>query len=1111
MFSNRISIFKYGLFVIFLSRSTTGYRLEVAENEHNAERLKRSPVAIHTPIYDHPECSIIKDFCGPIGSHDEIKLLACIQNFDSNRKNNIPIACQHVIWTRMSYYMNNTNLQEISNYHCRQEYVIDKCQKTHFDVFVLCILDNKYNIKDVACTSFVQNLEVIVFNDYQELNNFMKKCQSDIDIHDCGRLNAGDNSIAQSETLSCLQLKVDSLKNQCRQEILHLSELQGDNIKLDRLLYTACGIDQIRFCPDLSPGSGLMYKCLMLHKYDKSMSKQCGEQLTRRQRLISQDYKVSKGIARACKEDIRLYRCRKGVSDDKDVRLAQILVCLENILKNNTKISSECQAEMIDHRKMLMEDYSLSPELMHDCADDISHFCNHIETGGKTIHCLMEHARPKQKKERRISASCQRSLEGLVKETDAGEDWRVDPVLRKACKPVVDTACKEVKGGDGRVISCLMEKIGTTVMTEDCETALIQIQYFISRDFKLDPQLYRACKDDAIHFCHAKQNWADQGQQMDPERGPIVLPCLYNYAYNNNEDGHLTSLCTQEVKRVMRQRAISVDLLPEIEDVCIDELANLCYDRTAKGEEILCLQTNLNNLGDKCKAAVTNFTEAQAGHVELNPFINTNCRTVMDNHCSSYLKSGKDDGEIMECLITHKNEPDVRSNPKCRAAIEHFQIISLKNYKFTRKFKDACRSYVMRFCPSSRTKSQVITCLSEIVRNDTLIGNRHSISKDCRQQIRNQLFQQKENIDFEPELQEACKKDLNKYCANVDHSGGLALECLQTFKGKLSDTCRHALFAVKRQEFFDNSVDYNLITSCNDMIDLFCRKTEPSKVLDCLKLHRQEATFDDKCKLVVVHRMIEQNGDYRFNPQLQSSCKPDIRKFCSDIIANEPQNSELQGKVVTCLKSKFRESKLTSSCENKLAELLKEQALNYRLDPLLSTLCKAEIETICKTSDNSETNSDGQVEECLKTALMNRQIVSSGCAHEVAGIIEETKVDIGADPLLQRACALDLLKFCRQLEHGAGRHLKCLQIIYNDATRDLEPECRKELTNRMEMYKYAAKLEAPENFGEIYTQVSSSPAKKYILLVSFSFLGLIFIFGLFCGRMTRRHVYMKTK
>lgn len=92
----------------------------------------------------------------------------------------------------------------------------------------------------------------------------------------------------------------------------------------------------------------------------------------------------------------------------------------------------------------------------------------------------------------------------------------------------------QVHGGDARVISCLMEQLGTERMTEACETALVQIQYFIARDFKLDPQLYKACKFDAVRLCHARNVWANDGKQMDPETGPLVLPCLYRHVYQKN-------------------------------------------------------------------------------------------------------------------------------------------------------------------------------------------------------------------------------------------------------------------------------------------------------------------------------------------------------------------------------------------------------------------------------------------------------------------------------------------------------------------------------------------------------------------------------------------------
>jgi Golgi apparatus protein 1 len=61
---------------------------------------------------------------------------------------------------------------------------------------------------------------------------------------------------------------------------------------------------------------------------------QCQEHLTRRQKLIAQDYKVSKGLARVCKDDIRASHCRRSVSEDKEIRLAQILLCLEGVIRN---------------------------------------------------------------------------------------------------------------------------------------------------------------------------------------------------------------------------------------------------------------------------------------------------------------------------------------------------------------------------------------------------------------------------------------------------------------------------------------------------------------------------------------------------------------------------------------------------------------------------------------------------------------------------------------------------------------------------------------------------------------------------------------------------------
>jgi Golgi apparatus protein 1 len=61
----------------------------------------------------------------------------------------------------------------------------------------------------------------------------------------------------------------------------------------------------------------------------------------------------------------------------------------------------------------------------------------------------------------------------------------------------------------------------------------------------------------------------------------------------------------------------------------------------------------------------------------------------------------------------------------------------------------------------------VIVCLSELVRNATISDQKHTVSKECRQQLRAQLLQQRENIEFDPKLKAACSKDIRDHCGNV--------------------------------------------------------------------------------------------------------------------------------------------------------------------------------------------------------------------------------------------------------------------------------------------------------------------------------------------------------
>nr|SVE78223.1 EOG090X05VD [Daphnia lumholtzi] len=333
----------------------------------------------------------------------------------------------------------------------------------------------------------------------------------------------------------------------------------------------------------------------------------------------------------------------------------------------------------------------------------------------------------------------------------------------------------------------------------------------------INSQLYAQCKSDAAQFCNAAPNWTEEANAIGPQRNPLVLPCLYRYAYHPPADSSLKPECADEVRRVMRQRANSVDLIPEVEEPCIEDLASICFEKTGRGEEMQCLQDNLERLSPVCK------------------------------------------------------------------------------------------------------------------------------QQPCRQQLRNQLLQQHEDVQFNPNVRKPCASDEKRFCAQIKPGQGRVLECLKAHRKQLDDVCHAAIFQAEKEEMDDSGVDFQFIQQCKDPIRRLCQN-DASNALECLKGYLDDSTLEAHCKELVLERMAEQNLDIRFNANLiQIHCGPE-----------EPKNTR-QGQVEECLKRKF--------------------------DALSSVECR----------------------------------------RHVALLITAVQIDIQADPMLHRACAIDLVTFCKDVPPGDGR------------------------------------------------------------------------------------------
>ena len=70
---------------------------------------------------------------------------------------------------------------------------------------------------------------------------------------------------------------------------------------------------------------------------------------------------------------------------------------------------------MLNHRRMLLEDYQLSPDLVVACGPEIKRMCGGgKEVGGRTLHCLMKYARQHSKTidsgNARVSRQCKKQV-----------------------------------------------------------------------------------------------------------------------------------------------------------------------------------------------------------------------------------------------------------------------------------------------------------------------------------------------------------------------------------------------------------------------------------------------------------------------------------------------------------------------------------------------------------------------------------------------------------------------------------------------------------------------------------------------------------------------------
>ncbi|CAF1437662.1 unnamed protein product [Adineta steineri] len=1083
-----------------LELSDTAAKVPVKETSTSSNKS-----SVSTTLADSDECEAdIKRYCNKGRSKpiSNINVLDCINDLD-NAVNLISKECQTVIYKFKYNMTHDVRFDNAANSFCAKDIkLLEECHKEKEDKgtghLVSCLYDRLPNITETQCRNFINRVQSVVFTDWRLSEAFATACLTDITNLKCGRLNDVNDTLPhdQGAVISCLSKSFKTLSPACNKHVTRLTEMQSDDFHLDRALFIACRDDRQRLCPRVASGNGRVYRCLYEQKFNSLMSKACRQEVHRRQGVVVSNVRSDAPLLRVCRTEMTEHKCVVSSEDpNQQLTLINLLLCLEDRIKKGNQINDECRREMLVHRRMLMSDYALSPEIIAKCEPEMNQHCAPLyrknatgtidQRGGRMIHCLSKAART----EKSFSPACLGAIKSLIRAVDPGSDIRADPLLETTCRPVIDAVCQKIKPGDSNIVMCLLNNLKHIRMTEDCEDRLMEITYFIARDWRLTPKLIRTCQANLVSLCQLPPNWSMTNTTSDTTIG-TYLGCLYQ------QKSKLDKECGTELKRLMSMRSKSIGLMPEIEDNCIEDLAT-CANPDVKGEEMKCLQKKYDKLEPQCKTAVQTYTKMVMSDPSLDSLLMKACEPMVDLFCSS-IDGGKEN-DLLRCLIKHKNDNKMTIN--CKAGIEHHQILSLKDKAFlSDQFTRKCSKEITEHCAEKKTKASIIQCVADLILRD-VIQKRKTINDECREELKFEFLQRSENIQLDPLLATACKADIVRLCASKTAGNAQVLDCLKANHDKVSRTCYARLKKREKLDVVLPTNDFSLTTKCSSVIQKFCSNEKKQNMLLCLRRNANHESVSPICRNVLYHRLMVLNSDARFHKDLITNCHRDVTKFCSNVIitdddladesnddndknkeeSDEVQDRDMGGRVIECLRSKYADTKndLEPQCVTEIIDVVQASKLDIQLDVQLYQKCKKTLASFCVGSDQ---------EDCLKLLFQQKKLTDVECKKQVLRIIKEGRADVHVDPGLLITCQADILKYCNDVPIGSGKQLQCLLRTKKPVSKS----CKDMLSKRQELWSSISDV---DNIGDLTKHIINSKNNVYLYGILFIILSVIFLTG----------------
>lgn len=702
-----------------------------------------------------------------------------------------------------------------------------------------------------------------------------------------------------------------------------------------------CEDDIDQYCLDVMPGLGRLAICLsdQIKEQGKegysgtNLSQTCSQELDKFRRDQSANINLDLPLAQACSDDVQTLCSHLAEGESS-------LSCLR---EHRDQVSGDCSSEIFRRQENAADDFRLDKELYTACQADAQSLCRDIDPhGGKVQECLTSN---------RFSLSYDCQAELFRQEQEDSEDLRLSIRLFHKCLNDKIQFCGDVAPGNARAKECLEQHREEANFSRGCKEELETMIQARSADFRLDSQLKRQCTKDIENLCMPqKYEVADL-----PDDHATVIACLQDYREEIENPS-----CKARVTKVKELAASDIRFDIPLAEACYDDRRQFCSGVPPGSARVIrCLQDSRQDLSAQCSAQLFDEEVDMAESIDFQIPMKTACRREISSFCKD-VPHGH--ARVIRCLQDNLKADNFTQS--CKAEVQRYEQTASTDYRLNYRLTQACgevlKEMCINVCPDEENMDKacggtVLRCLADKI---------DDINDDtCKQELL--YFQKMEVRDFRNDviLAEACRQDVDHFCASVKPGDGKVHQCLVDHQDSLTVACRAETNHLSIAAASNVELSPSLGKACASERQAHCKGVTPGKarVFNCLLANADKMNMTASCNSNLKATQGNRLRNWRLDYGVRKQCKADVSKYCG--AADNNSEDEGSGAVLKCLVA--ANQSLTTSCLSEVQRALASALMLYQPGLPVTSDCDADIMAQCMKTQGLDTFAVGQVKACL--------------------------------------------------------------------------------------------------------------------------------------------------